>query len=649
MSNRPRYTFDKCNPVVDSIAGEMEQKEFGIKVSPAGGESSQDTAKILNGLIRNIQSMSGAIHTFNSAGRKMVMAGFDAWRVTQEWGDSFDQDLYIRKISNAVDRVWFDTGAELQDMSDANHAFVLQALTIDEYEKKFPKGSKQSVGDSKTEQVYSYKPKIIVVGEILYKKSFNKEIVLMSNNKVYDVDDKYESVAEELKADGITESRRRTVKSHKVMSRLFDGTTFLSDAKETVFDFIPVVPVYGNFDISEDKVVYRGAINKLKDSQRVLNYAQSREIEEGALAPRGKYWMTREQAEKDKAKLQTLNTNSDPVQTYTHIDGVLPPYWQGGAQINAGLQLTSASMNQNIMESSGIFAANQGNAPDQSGYAIELQQDKGDTSTIKYFTSKQIAVEHTARIIINAIPKIYDTKRTVRILGEDDSSKMETINDQVWDNETQKNVSLNDLRKGKYDVTCDIGEAFKNRQQETDRAFIAISAIDPSIIGQGKDIWLNNLSAPGMDLMAERARKQLLEAGQIPDSQMTDEEKTRAQAIIDNAKQNPPQPTAMDQALIGQTEANTADIQSKMQERADKSILAAEKLRLEENKQNMAMQQQMFDQQKAIIEALNTQADTLNKLREGMTTEKGAENYEDQTEIIGETQDRIESPDDVSR
>ncbi|MCK4815794.1 hypothetical protein KA005_08490, partial [bacterium] len=35
MIGRPRYTFDKCNPVVDSIAGEMEQAEFGIKVRPS--------------------------------------------------------------------------------------------------------------------------------------------------------------------------------------------------------------------------------------------------------------------------------------------------------------------------------------------------------------------------------------------------------------------------------------------------------------------------------------------------------------------------------------------------------------------------------------------------------------------------------------
>jgi hypothetical protein len=648
MTNRPRYTFDKCNPVVDSIAGEMEQAEFGIKIRPAGGEASQDLAKLYNGLIRDIQSRSNAIHVYNSAGRKMVAAGFDAWRVVQDWSDtdSFEQDLFIRKIANSVDRVWFDPGAEMQDMSDANYCFVLQALTKQEYEKKFPDGSGRSIGDMRTEEVYSYKPELIVVGEFIYKKPVTIELVLMSNNAVYEADEKFESVVEELKVDGITEVRRRKKKSHVVMTRLFDGQAWLKEEQKTVFSYLPVIPTYGNFDISENKVIYRGAVNHLMDGQRVYNYVQSRAIEEGALAPRAKYWMTKEQAQADKATLETMNTNANPIQTYTHVDTHPPPFWQGGAQVNAGLQQTAADMAQNIQGSSAIFAANQGDAPNQSGYAIELQQNKGDNSTIKYFSSQEIAITHTARILVDAIPKVYDTRRTVRILGEDGASKMEQINDQVLDNESGKMVSLNDLRKGKYDVTCDVGPAFKSRQQETARAFTDLAAIDPTIIQDGGDIWLSNLSVPGMDAMAERRRKQLLEAGKIPDSQMTDEEKEKAQAIIDAAQANPPQPSAMDQAVTEQTQANTLDIQSKMQERQDNAMLKAEKLRLEEEKQAAAVQKQQFDQNQSIINSLKTQAETLKLLREAMGIDSivGPTNtkaYKDQAEIVQDTQEIV--------
>lgn len=650
MSGRPRYTFDKCNPVVDAISGEMEQAEFAIKARPGGGEASQDTAKLYDGLIRNIQSISNAEHIFDAAGRKMVQSGFDAWRVVQDWADadSFEQDLFIRKIANSIDRVWFDTGAEMQDMSDANHAFVLQALTKAEYEERFPEGSGQSVGESRLEDVYYYKADLIMVGEFLYKEMVDKELVLMSNNAVYEDDEKFQSIQDELAADGITEVRRRKRKSPIVHSRFFDGSDWLSEPKKTVFSYIPVIPTYGNFAISENKVIYRGAIEKLMDAQRVFNYSESRKIEEGALAPRGKYWMTNEQAQAHLSTLRTMNTNANPIQQYTHVEGQPPPFWQGGAQINPGLSEVSQSANQNIIEGSGIFAANQGNAGDQSGIAIELQQNKGDNSTFKYFRSQEIAIMHTGRILADAIPKVYDTKRQVRILGEDGISKMEMINDSIYDEQTQQNVEVNDLRKGKYDITMDIGPAFKNRQQETARAFAEIAGIDPTIIQQGGDVWLANLQAPGMELMAERKRKQLFEAGMIPDSQMTDEEKETAQAMIDAANANPPQPSPMDIAVMEQTQANTANVMSMAMERQNKAVLAQEKQDLEDAKFAANLDQQQIENfmeaQKAAVKELVDQVSALKTLREsmGVDTIVGPTNtqaYKQQSEIVLDTQE----------
>jgi len=655
MSGRPRYTFDKCNPVIDSIAGEIEQADFGIKVRPAGGESTKDLAKLYSGIIRNIQSMSDAVNTvFNPAARQMTTAGFDAWRVTQEWGDSdsFDQDLFIRKISNPADRVWFDSGAELQNMSDARHAFVLHAVVKDEYMERWPDGKCSSVGDARDETVYYYKPDFVIIGEILYKKETTKELVLMSNNAVYEDDEKFQSVVDDLLANGIKEVRRRKSKSHIVFSRKFDNDGWLENEVETVFDYIPVIPVYANFKVSENKVIYRGAINTMMDSQRVYNYAQSRAIEEGALSPRGKYWMTREQAKLDKATLDTMNTNANPVQTYTHVEGHPPPFWQGGAQINAGLQQTAADMSGNIIESSGVFAANQGNAPQQSGVAIELQQNKGDNSTIKYFKSQEIAITHTARIIVNAIPKAYDTKRIVRIIGEDGSSKEETINDEIYDQEQGKMVALNDIRKGKYDVTCDVGPAFKSRQQETARAFLDAATIDPSLLEFGKDIWLSNQTAPGFDAMAERARKKLLENGEIPDDQMTDEEKERAQALIEQAQAEQEaaanqEPSVMDQAIVEQTQANTADVVSRANERNTKAALSQEKQDFEELKYARELD---LKERKMIIDMLNTQAQTLKTIKDSMGVdtivgEGNVDTYAEQVDAVGDTQEMIPDED----
>lgn len=76
---RPRYTFDMTNPIVDAVAGEMEQADFDIKIRPAGGDTTKDDAQLLDGMIRNIENISSASDVFNMAGRGMVTAGIDGW------------------------------------------------------------------------------------------------------------------------------------------------------------------------------------------------------------------------------------------------------------------------------------------------------------------------------------------------------------------------------------------------------------------------------------------------------------------------------------------------------------------------------------------------------------------------------------------
>jgi len=652
MTNRPRYTFDQCNPVVDSIAGEIEQAEFGIRVRPAGGEATEDVAEVMNGMIRNIQNISNASSlVFNPAARKMVESGFSAWRVTTEWADtdSFEQDLFIRPISNAIDRVWFDTAAERQDMSDARWAVVLHPLTKEEYEKRFPDGRMDSVGQRTTSDVYYYKPDFIIVGELIYKEPVTKEMVLMNDGSVYEDNEDFQKVVEELKQKGVTEERRSKRKSHKVMTRYFDGQDWLDEAKETPFSYIPVIPIFANFSISENKIIYRGAISKLKDAQRVYNYAQSRAIEEGALAPRVKYWMTKEQATGHEKQLSTMNTNADPVQFYNHVDGQPAPGQKGGAQITPGLQQTAQDMAQNIINGSGIFAANQGDAPNQSGYAIELQQNKGDNSTIKYFKSVEIGITQTARVLIDAIPKIYDTRRTVRILGEDGQTSMETLNDRVLDEQTGELVQLNDVRAGRYDVVCDVGPAFKNRQQETQRAFLEMAQISPEILQMGADILLNNTQAPGMSAMAERMRKQLFQNGLIPDSQMTDEEKQKAQQMIAQAQAEQQQgPSVMDQAIIAQTQAQTADTQSKAEERQANIIHDQQKYQLDvarfEQKSQQDQMKMMLEQQKQQADTLRSLVESMKGIREAMGADavvspQAAETFSEQAEIVNDAQE----------
>jgi hypothetical protein len=602
--DKPRYTFDQVNPIVDQVASEIEQSDYDIRVSPAGGNATKDIAVTIDGIIRNIEQMSNAKTVYAQAARNMVIGGMDGWRVVQKYvsDNTFDQDLAIEHIGNFVDRVWFDPAAENQDKSDSRYAFVLHPMAKDEYEARWPEGSGESVDDSRDGEAYYDKAEVVIVGEFLYLESQDRDLVLMSNGQVHEVNDDFEKVVDDLAAIGVTEVKRRKRKKHYVCSRYFDAKDFLEEKKETVFSRIPVVPTYANFKIFENKTIYWGVVEKLLDPQRVMNYSVSREIEEGALAPRAKYWMTPAQASGHEAQLQTLNTNADPVQFY-NVDPETPavPQQQGGAQINPGLRTISEAMRGIIGQTAGMFAASMGDNPGlQSGVAIRQLQDRGSNGTFKYSKGVEIAVAATGRLIKDAIPMIYDTQRQVRILREDESYDMVDLNQKVIDNETGEVVVVNDMQVGSYDVTCRAGPSFRNRQQETIEAITALAQTDPTLMQIAGDLLLQNISTPAASQIAERKRMQMISQGLIPPSQMTEEELQEMQAKQMMQAQGQAPDAAM---LLAQAE------QMKAQADMMKVQIDAQKVQNE----TLKIQLQAQDQQnEAVAQQAKTQVDVFN-------------------------------------
>lgn len=625
FDGQPRYTLDLTSGIIADICGELNSMDFDIKVRPAGGPATTEIANHYDGLIRNIENNSGAgaKYIYRAAAKQMLTTGIGGWGIKQGYRntDSFDQDLIIYPISNFMDRVWFDAGAELQDMSDANRGWKLTSMSVENYENHWPDGPKVSVGHDREQTVYEYRNEnAITVGQKFYKKPETIELVRMTNGSIFKVDDKFNRVKDELKAQGVTVERSRKTTSYTVYQQMFDGADYLGDEEETVFSYIPLIPVFGNFEISEDKVIYWGIVEKHMDPQRILNYAESRKISEGALSPRAKKWMTPQQASGFEKSLRTLNTNNDPVQFYNHVDNQPPPFETGGAQINPGLSETTQSMQGYMQSISGRMDPSRENVGLQSGVALHALQNKSDNGNYGYFTSMEIAICHTCRVLGGAIPKEYDAKREVQLDFQDGTSKTITINQRVYDEQTQQVVDLNDLSKGIYSFTCSAGPAFNNRQEETRAAMLEIAAIDPSIMQIGSDVFLANVPTPGMDQIAKRKRLQMVQQGLIPEDQLTDEEKQMIQE--QQANQQPEEPGPVEQAMIATAQAEqekaraqTAEAISKAQEREQKIQLQANKMVLDQQNRDEDRLMEIMKEQNNQIKTL---ADTLKVIKDAM-------------------------------
>ena len=670
--DKPRYTFDMTTQIVDQISGEIAAASFDSKVSPAGNGADKETAGIFDGLIRNIENLSDASDVYSEAGRKMIVSGIGGWQVSQAYthDSSFEQDLVVEPITDFVDRVWFDRSSIKPDRSDAMHCMALGKISASEFSERWPKRPKESFimpenwRRSRGSDYLIGADTSITIADFYYIDEVSVDLVLMSNDKVYDDDDDFKAVSDELLAAGVTEKdRRRRRKKKKVMVRKMDGKGWLGEAVETVFSFIPIIPVYGDFEIIDGVIFFRGAVLSLMDPQRTLNYSLSREVEEGALSPRAKYWMTPKQAAGHELKLSTLNTNADPVQLYNPDPAAIgPPPQSGGAQINPGLRVISETMIGLMGQVANVFAAYMGSSQgDQSGVAIKELRNNNGIGKTKYFRAIERAIRHTNHILITSIPKVYSKGRQAQILSQDGSTEVITLGEEVFDDESQTIVTLNDLSKGYYSVECSAGKSFASRREETSTAIMELASIDPTIIQEGGDVLLNSIDAPGFDMLAERRRARLILSGLIPATQMTEEEK--ATAAQQDQGQAPDAATILANAEQLKAEAQMSKVAADKQLRETDQMIEVEKLKqkdgeneaIDKHKQQKFMleleamrqsldlkrEQDMRNHHESMVMMQKQQAETLKILRDAMgasaiVSQNAAAAYEEQAQEVRE-------------
>lgn len=652
MKGRPRYTDDRVNPIVDQICGEINNRDFALVAKPAGGDSTKDVAKTLDGMLRNIRNISRFNSSLKSIGRSIVEGGIGAFEIVTDYvdGDAFDQDIFWKPIHDAVDRVWIDPASYERDHSDADWGVVFEYISRQEYDRLRGDDEKTpvSLDSNRLDSVYVQKPDFVTVGRCYYRKTKDIEIIKMSDGKVYENNEQFQMVADELARAGIEEVDRRVRKSSRFYMRYFDNDGYITKPEETPFDLLPICVGYGNYHVSEGKRIWRGVVEKLMDIQRVHNYAFSQQVIETALAPRPKYWMTREQAKGNERQLQGMNTNLDPVQFYNFVQSQPPPTYQGGAILNPQLQALIEQTNGGINQAAGLFAASLGNNANlQSGVAIEKQVDQSTNGIDKWFEAIEAMLLYAGRVTVNAIPRVYDSTRQVRILGEDGESTMTDINRQVLDSQTGQLVTLNDLSVGEYDVVCEIGANYRSKREQAAEEFARIAAIDPTVMELGRDTWFRNIDAPGFDALADRARAQMLNAGLIPQDQMSEEELAAAQAAAQASQQQPDPNMVLAQAEMMKAQADMLAQQNKQSElqlrAADiqgKYASQNEKLQSEtalniakvnqgqqkldqdaaktETSQQMELMRMMLEQQKAQAQEVAQLASALKSIKEAM-------------------------------
>src|SRR3954466_7130390 len=99
---RPALTVNKTRVHALQIINDARQNPVQVRVNPVSGDATREAAQIYEGIVRHIEYISNAQQAYANATYCQVMGGIGYWRVLVDYAhdDTFDQEIYIRRIAN---------------------------------------------------------------------------------------------------------------------------------------------------------------------------------------------------------------------------------------------------------------------------------------------------------------------------------------------------------------------------------------------------------------------------------------------------------------------------------------------------------------------------------------------------------------------
>jgi hypothetical protein len=166
----------------------------------------------------------------------------------------------------------------------------------------------------------------------------------------------------------------------------------------------------------------------LKDPQRLHNYWRSTVAEQLVAAPRNKWLTTPDAVKGHEPKWRRAPVADDPFLYYN--DGETAPVHIPPPGIDAALVNEAGMATQDLKDISNLHEAAMGMPSNEvSKVAIQQRQMVSDVGTYIYVDRRRMADQRCAKNIDELVPFIYDTKRTIAVIGRDDKTIMQTIND----------------------------------------------------------------------------------------------------------------------------------------------------------------------------------------------------------------------------
>jgi hypothetical protein len=497
-AGRPVHTHNRLGSFVAQVANEARQQKPQVRFSPVE-DNDRDTAEILEGMARHIQYASRASVAYETAVEYQASCGFGFFRLLSDYcdADSFNQELKIEAVMDpfAVYGALIPAirGQKVRD------AWVLDRMTREEYKAEFGESVEfASFADDSEGWVTD---NTVRIAEYWYVETTKTTLAMLGDGRIVPLEDVPE---------GVKPEKLRDVEQDKVKICKTNGCDILEET-EWVGSTIPIFAVLGKSLIVDGEPKLFSLVRFMLAAQELINYTKSRIAEAMMTAPITPFMLAEGQAEGYEDEWASANRVLRPYLQYRPVaigNTLAPaPHRQVYEPPIQALSQFLAQEVDDLKAISGIFDPSLGDNPNaQSGIAIQRQQQQTNTANMHFLDNLTRAHEQCGRAIAEAVPRVYDTPQTVRILGADEAPKVVKVN-QAYQDESGQPVHY-DLM-GKYDVTVTTGRSYSTKRLETFDTLSQLIQSQPDLFPIIGDVVFRNSDMAGGDEIAERLKKML--------------------------------------------------------------------------------------------------------------------------------------------
>jgi hypothetical protein len=538
---RPCLTINTLPQFVGQVIGDTRTNRPSIKVRPAE-DGDKQVADIRQGLIRFIENQSNAQQVYALAGEDQVSCGVGNFRVGLDWSsdETFDKDINLKHIPNPFAVVWDPLSVEATG-ADARFCFVVDEMDRDAFEKAYPDAETSSLTVPQNgEQGWVSRDSVRVTEYWLIKETAKTMALLQpdpeAEPQMVDITGREDDAQPFMVKGPDGKPKTRQVVKKTACMYLISGKDILAGPVEYPISRLPIFKVTGREVRVGDRRYRFGLIRFAKDPIRIKNLMRSAAMEWVAKAPKRPMAAARQRRAEATATATPVKSG-DPVLTYS---GQIAPQRIDPPSAPAALLQEAQFNDQDIKDVTGLHDASLGmKSNETSGKAIMARERQGDVATFMYHDNLSLAIQQCGKVINELLPTVYDTARTIAVLGEDETVTAQRINDPTHPQSV-------DLGNGKYDIVVETGPSYSTKRVESAESMMQFVQAVPQAGQLAGDLIAQAQDWPGADAIAERLKKAL------PPGLAGDEHQQQGQPGMPG---QPPGPSPQEQAQAQQMQA----------------------------------------------------------------------------------------------